>query len=143
MIELDAEQVFAQLGAMLARAANPAPFLTWVGETETEKARQRIDDTKTSPQGVPWDPWEPSTEKQRVRKGNAQLGLLYDEGDLFDSIHFVVDGGTVAIGSDLDYALYLQDGTEKMDARPFLGWSDDAMPFYEGAFIDYLGSNFL
>ncbi len=48
---------------------------------------------------------------------------LFETGALRDSITHNVDsnGKEAAIGTDLDYAKYLEFGTSKMPARPFLG----------------------
>lgn len=142
MIEIDAEQALMELGAMVARAANLAPVLEIIGQSEVENTRARIQQSKTNPWGGDWAPWAESTEASRQRKGNAGQGLLWDDGDLLDSIHFKVDAmegvGWVDIGSDLDYALYLQDGTEKMPARPFLGWNDAPLAFYEAMMANYV-----
>lgn len=48
---------------------------------------------------------------------------LYETGALQRSIEHNVDasGKEAAVGTDLDYAKYLEFGTSKMPARPFLG----------------------
>jgi phage gpG-like protein len=131
MIEVDAAQVLEYMGAVYARMLAPEPVLAAVGAIEVEAARERITDTKTNPWGGDWAAWADSTEYQRTRKGNADQGLLWDRGDLLESIHFQVDGPSVAIGSDLDYAVYLQLGTERMPARPFLGWTPEGITAHE------------
>ena len=138
MIEIDAEAALLELGAIVARAAMPTPVFEIIGQSEVDDARARITATKMNPWGGDWESWADSTRKYRERKGNAGLGLLWDEGSLLDSIHFAVEGPSVAIGSDLDYARYLQEGTENMPAREFLGWSPDMLPFYEQLFATYI-----
>ena len=136
MLEINLAQALNDIGQMIARSRNPQPVLGRIGASEVENVRERIQSEKDSPWGNPWEPWATSTAKSRRLKGNDALGLLFDEGDLFRSIraetHVYGTGhGTLDIGSDLDYALYLQDGTEYMPARPFLGWNDHTFPFYE------------
>ena len=138
MIEVDAEAALLEIGQIIARAAMPTPVFELIGQSEVDNARARITESKAGPLGADWDAWADSTRKYRERKGNAGLGLLWDEGDLLDSIHFAVEGPSVAIGSDLDYARYLQEGTEAMPAREFLGWSPDMLPFYEQLFATYI-----
>ena len=141
-VEINVEQVLAELGAMVARAQFPSPVLEIIGKSEVENVRARIQQSKINPWGGDWAPWAASTADYRTNKGNAGQGLLWDDGDLLESIRFSVDAmehvGWVDIGSDLDYAAYLQNGTEDMPAREFLGWNDAALPFYEGLLVNYI-----
>ena len=138
MIEMDAELALAELNAIVARAALPGPVLELIGHSEVENARGRIQQTKVNPWGGDWASWADSTAYSRERKGTAGQGLLWDRGDLLESIHFAIMGESVEIGSDLEIARYLQDGTERMPARPFLGWAEPVLPFYEQLWINYL-----
>ena len=143
MLEINLAQALNDIGQMIARSRNPQPVLGRIGASEVENVRERIQSEKDSPWGNPWEPWAPSTAQHRCHKGNDALGLLFDDGDLFRSIraetHVYGPGhGTLDIGSDLDYALYLQDGTEYMPARPFLGWNDHTFPFYELMLADWV-----
>ena len=131
MLEIDLAPALAEIGTILARAADPLPVLSRIGASEVENVRGRIRQTKRNPWGADWAPWAPSTAQHREHKGNAAQGLLWDEGDLIESIRYAVQYGTVDIGSDLDYAPYLQFGTQDMPARPFLGWNPSTFPFYE------------
>ena len=141
-VEINVEQALAELGAMVARAQFLGPVLEVIGQSEVENTKARIQQSKTNPWGGDWAPWAARTAAYRTRKGNAGQGLLWDDGDLLESIRFSVDAmehvGWVDIGSDLDYAAYLQDGTEDMPAREFLGWNDAALPFYEGLLVNYI-----
>ncbi len=138
MIDVDVDTALAELGAIVARIRDPNALLMAIGERETELAQQRIEDIKADPFDVAWLPWADSTEHQRERKGNIALGLLYDTGALLESIHFEVASETVSIGSDADYAIYLQEGTSKMPARPFLGWTPEGFELYEGWMVAFL-----
>ena len=137
MLEVSLTEALEQLGLMLQRADNPLPVLTRIGASEVENIRAAITTDKTSPWGDAWAPWAESTAEHRERKGNAGQGLLWDEGDLLRSIraetHMYGDVGyaTLDVGSDLDYAVFLQDGTEHMPARKYLGWNEHAFVFYE------------
>jgi HK97 gp10 family phage protein len=66
-----------------------------------------------------WPPLKPETI---ARKMTGDSPLL-ETGALRDSITHNVDpsGKEAAVGTDLDYAKYLEFGTSKMPARPFLG----------------------
>lgn len=83
---------------------------------------KRIRDTKQDPDGRPWQPWAMATIRQRQREGSIRGGLLYRTGRLASSIAYRISAKTLTIFSKVPYAKYLQFGTTKMPARPFLGW---------------------
>ncbi len=143
MITIDSVQAMAELDAMLMRMHETAPFLEAVGEREVEAVQHRIRDTKTDPLGNAWAPWSPFTRSERTHKGNADLGLLLDEGDLLLSVDKNVTIDAVEIGSNEPYSIDLQDGTPIMPARKFLGWSPDSVPVYENLFIRYVETGVL
>jgi HK97 gp10 family phage protein len=66
-----------------------------------------------------WPPLQPETIARKVTGDSP----LLETGALRDSITHNVDanGKEAAVGTDLDYAKYLEFGTSKMPARPFLG----------------------
>ena len=115
-----------------------------IGDIIVEDIRHRIVKLKADPDDKPWKPWAPSTAKARERKGNAALGLLFDTGTLLRSINAEVKnhgqkgGITVYVGSNTKYAGWLNDGTEKMPARPFLGVSKRAKESIDEAINMYL-----
>ena len=138
MITIDSAQAFAEIDAMLMRMHESAPFLEAVGDREVKLARERIRDTKLDPLGNAWAPWAPFTRSEREHKGNAGLGLLLDEGGLLLSLDKAIFGDSVEIGSNLDYAKDLQEGTDKMPAREFLGWAPWSGPIYENLYKRYI-----
>lgn len=143
MITIDSVRALAELDAMLMRMHKSGPFLEAIGEREVEAVQHRILDTKTDPLGNAWAPWAPFTRSERTHKGNADLGLLLDEGDLLLSIDKAVMGESVEIGSNLDYAKDLQEGTGRMPAREFLGWSPESVPVYENLYKRYIETGVL
>ena len=97
-------------------------FLNEVGATFAGLAINRIEKKKADPDGVKWAPWASSTARARRKEGSAGTGLLLRTGALRDSINYEVQGNMkVVIKTDLPYAQYIQNGTSKMPARPFLG----------------------
>jgi phage gpG-like protein len=114
-----------------------------IGDIVVEDIRHRISTLKQSPEGEAWSPWADSTAKARQRKGNAALGLLVDSGTLLRSITSQVIGShhTVQIGTNVPYAGYLNDGTPKMPARPFLGVSERAQHDINEVMKQYLGEH--
>lgn len=95
-----------------------------IGEEEVRITQERIRSSKTGPDGKAWAPWSIATLKQRQRRGDANKGLLYRTGALLQSIKFKVEDGKLTVYSDAQYGKYLQFGTPKMPARPFIGWGD-------------------
>lgn len=122
MITTNAAEVIAILRGVAARTANARPALERIAERQASRTMLQIMADKDDPEGREWAPWQPSTRAERERKGNAGLGLLWDEGTLLQSINVQVNAQSMAVGTNSPYAPYLQDGTKKMPARPFLGW---------------------
>ena len=100
-----------------------AQLLDSVGMEIEEQTKERIDITKTDPQGRKWDPWKESTRRY-MQKHFPKAKLLWRnpaEG-LLNSIEHQAGGrDSVIVGSSKEYAGYLQEGTRKMVARKFLG----------------------
>lgn len=111
------------LASLLKQLANPRPALEQIGEALVQSTRERLEKTKVSPEGQKWAPWSLSTLLARRKKGTAARGLLFDSGNLSNSIQAQVLGDSVIVGASAKYASFLQNGTENMPARPFVGIS--------------------
>lgn len=101
----------------------PQHVLEQVAKDEVLAVQQRIRTSKTGPRGEAWAPWSMATLRQRTREGTLAGGLLNRTGALLNSITSRISGKTLTIYSNEGYGQYLQFGTPKMPARPFLGWS--------------------
>ena len=101
--------------------AKQREFLEELGASFVGLAVNRIEKTKADPLGQKWAPWASSTARARRKEGTASTGLLLRSGGLRDSIEYEVQGPKVVIRSTSKYAEYLQNGTNRMPARPFLG----------------------
>jgi phage gpG-like protein len=115
------DKLLVNLKELGNRISNYSPLLNQVGKIELDETRKRILQTKMSPNGTPWLPWAPSTLAHRNKKGNTSKGLLNDTSALLNSFKIIVKDNQVVVGTNLPYAKYLQDGTNKMPTRPFLG----------------------
>jgi len=93
-----------------------------IGKEEVKITQDRIRSSKTGPDGRAWAPWSMATLRQRQREGNVGKGLLYRTGALLTSIAYKVDKGVLHVFTNAPYAKFLQFGTPKMQARPFIGW---------------------
>lgn len=136
---IDLEQALAGLNRLAN--LNMSPWMASVSQNAQAAVQQRIRSTKVDPGNAPWSPWRPATERHRLKKGNAGQGLLWDSGALLNSIQGQSGADGVSVGTGVSYAGYLQDGTEHMAARPFMGWTDSdigQMEFSAVAFLEAL-----
>jgi len=122
------------LNQRLAKQKNLRPVFKKVGRFEQRQVRRRIRITKEDPNGKKWQRWSNATEAARLRKGNVPQGLLYDTKTLHDSITVLYSKHETRIRALTDYARFLQFGTTKMPARPFMGWSDVSLKFIKRVF---------
>jgi HK97 gp10 family phage protein len=92
------------------------------GHKILEKTCVLLEDSAKSALGTYEFGWPPLQPETIARKVTGDSPLL-ETGALRDSIKHNVDpnGKEAAVGTDLDYAKYLEFGTSKMPARPFLG----------------------
>lgn len=142
MITIDDLEVREEMSVIISRLTDPTALYRAVGEWQTIEIEKRIAETKRDPDGVAWAAWRPYTAARRMKKGNAHLGLLLDEGMLLESVSFQIGDG-VNIGTDVPYAEYLQDGTPNMIARPFVGWSPADIELLAERTVNFIGDGIL
>lgn len=92
-----------------------------IGGIIESSTRRRISETKNAPDGSRWADVSPATAKTK----NGRGGILVDYGNLMASITHEASAKSVIAGSVMGYSVYLQEGTENMPARPFLGLSGE------------------
>jgi len=141
-VTFDSAATIAHVRAVIARMHDLVPLYDVVGAYAANKIRDRIQNTKKSPEGDPWAPWKPFTEVSRQYSGNMGQGLLWDTGDLLNSIRFDVDGNFgVEIGTDVHYAVDLHEGIAgKQEARPLVGWAREDYAVVLSAATSYFNS---
>ena len=116
---------FADLASRLSRMASAEGdkvYLEAVGSKIEKDAKEIIGHYQRSDTG-PFPEWEelaPSTKADRVSQGFTANDPLLRTGELRDSIGHEVRGRSVAIGSDLDIAIFQEMGTATIPPRPFL-----------------------
>lgn len=135
VVDSSVRRTMKRLGA---KTKNPRPFLEDIARHEIYAAQKRIRQRKVAPDGQAWKPWAPSTRRQRLREGTAARGILYRTGLLARSFKSRVNKTQLAVWNKAKYAPYLQYGTPKMPARPFLGWGRRARNNVERAIVKYL-----
>lgn len=114
-----------EISKLVSKLSYPKELLETIGSGLEASTKQRIQTTKTSPDGKLFAPWRPGTLKARIKKGTASRGLLFDSGNLYNSITHQLRQNSVEVGvtDKAPYAILLQQGTSKMVARPFVGIS--------------------
>jgi phage virion morphogenesis protein len=127
--------------ALVGKLNNPRPLMDEVGRILVKAIQARITTTKVGPDGSAWAPWSPATLAARSRRGNVSRGLLYNSGNLERSIGYDNHDNRVVVGADANkapYAAYLQEGTSRMPARPFVGISAADQSAIRSAVSKYL-----
>ena len=116
---------FADLAERLSRMANAegdTAYLEAVGSKIEHDAKEIIGHYQRSDTG-PFPEWAElatSTKADRVSQGFTPNDPLLRTGELRNSIRHEVRGHSVAVGSDLDIAIYQEMGTATIPPRPFL-----------------------
>lgn len=59
-------------------------------------------------------------QAERYAKEALTKQKAVDTGRLRDSVAFAVDGSSVAVGTNVEYGVYIEYGTQKMEKRPFI-----------------------
>lgn len=109
-VTVDTSQLDKTLSDFPARmAAAQKRALEYIGQKVASRATQAFRTAGFRP-----SPWAPRKDKK------ATHPLLIKSGALRQSISWKLEGtDTVVIGSDKKYAIYHQEGTKHMPARPF------------------------
>lgn len=143
-IKVDNKNVIAALDRLAKAAANPRPALLAIGDDLVLSTKKRFE-TSTAPDGSHWAANSAATLK-RKKGGKPLIGktrLLSQE------IYPNVDGGSLRVGSTMEYAAMQHFGGKKskfphllgdIPARPFLGISDTDETMILKTVNDYLRS---
>jgi len=118
------EKLQKKLNEFVLSGGDKAGLLESLGMVIEEQIKERIDISKTNPEGQKWDPWKESTKKY-MQKYFPAASLLYRdpaEGLLNSIVHQASGSDSVLIGSNKEYSPFLQEGTKYMAARKFLGF---------------------
>lgn len=127
-----------QLHAALERAQQEA--LDQAGAAILARLRETFL-AEEDPTGSPWTPSLAGT----IRKRKGGSGTLFDTGTLFHSIQ-LIDGDPAEriIGTDVPYAIFLQEGTRFMPPRTILDFTDEhiaiATDIFNARIAEALGS---
>jgi phage gpG-like protein len=114
-MELHDDGLNSAIDRLLDFGEHPEDILDAMASMVESQTRRRLQEEKTSPDGDPWQEWDPRYAKTR----HSGHSLLQNEGHLLDSISYEVRGNEAEIGSNLVYA-----GVQNRD-RTYLGLSPD------------------
>lgn len=95
-------------------------LMAYVGQLIRAQTQRRIRSEKTSPGGQRWAAWAASTASRR----SGGQSLLVFTGKLVSTLFMKASDDTTVVGSPAPYSGFLQDGTDRMVAREFLGLSE-------------------
>ena len=107
------------------------PFYAAVGNILENAVGMQFESMGVFFNKTPWAPLAPATIKDRERKGFDTTSILRRTGGdagLAGSITSEVDDNQITIGTNKYYAPFLQFGTSKMPARPFLPSVENGLP---------------
>lgn len=140
-IKIDKSQ-FNEINELSKQLKNSKDFLREIGEVVCEDIKHRLVALKSDPDDKPWQPWAKSTEKARQKDGTAALGLLFKTGALTQSITYqLTSNNRLQVGTNNRYAGFLNDGTNNMPARPFMGLSKRASAGIDEVLKLHFGAN--
>ncbi|CAA0101292.1 Uncharacterised protein [Starkeya nomas] len=150
VIDVDGVLPSVILARLAAGSDDTLPLMTDIGGLLESSTRERIEDTKTAPDGTPWAP------------NRAGTSTLLETGrHLRDSVAYIASAGQVEVGAAWEYAHVHQDGAVikpkdaarlhfmvgntpvfarqvTIPARPFVGVSADDEPEIERVTLDWL-----
>ena len=114
-----------RISELAAGLTDFGPLLESIGAEVESQTRRRIAEEKAAPDGTPWQPWSDAYAETR----HGGHSLLEGEGELLDSLQFLVGSDRVEIGSNLIYAAIHQHGGDEVGipipARIYLGISPE------------------
>lgn len=139
VIYVNADEVAQALNAFSQRAMSD--LSKTMGALVEGQTKRRINVEKTAPDGAPWPPLMASTVR---KKGNANILIGKGGGGsgLLGSISYTASASEAIIGTNKEYAPFLQEGTSRMPARTFLGISDENMVEIRKAVDAWVDANF-
>ena len=108
--------------------ANERSLVTQAATWIESYIRRRFLDTKTAPDGTPWEPWSDDYAARRAAQpGSAAVGLLRLSDNLLHSNRAVAQGDSVVVSNNLVYAAAQHEGRPEINlpARPWIGLSAD------------------
>ena len=117
------EALAKKLNRYALTSAQETALLKSLGVEIEAQISERIESTKRDPQGKTWADIADKTRRYLLKHFPSARPPLWRTGELLDTIDSQVSGGVLLTGATKEYAGFLQEGTKRMPARPFIGLS--------------------
>ena len=117
------DTVRAHLDGLRQRMGDLSEVMDNIGMRLESRVSARFE-TRTDPNGDPWEPWAPSTKAHYPEDGNKRLLDRY--GDMLDKLSYSSDATSATVGFGNPVATYHEWGTEHMPRRGMLFADPDA-----------------
>ena len=117
------EALAKKLNGYALTSAQETALLKSLGVEIEAQISERIESTKRDPEGKTWADIADKTRRYLLKHFPSARPPLWRTGELLDTIESQVSGGVLLTGATKEYAGYLQEGTKRMPARPFIGLS--------------------
>ncbi len=117
------EALAKKLNGYALTSAQERRLLKSLGVEIETQISERIESTKRDPEGKTWADIADKTRRYLLKHFPSARPPLWRTGELLDTIESQVSGGVLLTGATKEYAGFLQEGTKRMPARPFIGLS--------------------
>ena len=117
------EALAKKLNGYALTSAQETALLKRLGVEIEAQISERIESTKRDPEGKTWADIADKTRRYLLKHFPSARPPLWRTGELLDTIESQVSGGVLLTGATKEYAGFLQEGTKRMPARPFIGLS--------------------
>lgn len=100
----------------------------FAGATIQKDIKDNITNRKQNENGSSWARWKNSSYRRRQGQRNRSEpnNILLDRATLRNSIQWDADANEMIVGTNVEYAQALNDGTRNIVAREFMYISDEA-----------------
>ncbi|MEQ1686807.1 MAG: phage virion morphogenesis protein [Burkholderiaceae bacterium] len=103
----------------LSQAQRPRTLMQNIGGSLVSNVNLRFIN-RVDPDGHAWLPLSPKTIAMKQKRGKSTLLMLYNEGEMQDSIAYNAGDDWVEVGTAMRYGAYHETGTSRMPRRSFL-----------------------
>lgn len=117
------EALTKKLKGYALTSAQETALLKSLGVEIEAQISERIESTKRDPEGKTWADIADKTRRYLLKHFPSARPPLWRSGELLDTIESQVSRGLLLTGATREYAGFLQEGTKRMPARPFIGLS--------------------